>query len=136
MSNWYALGVPGEVVRQFVMAESAEAAAGQLLEREVALLAPAPSGAESSIAADGLTILVTRPVSDIDRAWADIRLQRDALLNANRWAWSDDSPLSTACRAEWLEWAHAMHRLTISFGHPREVVWPPQPSLTFSTEPA
>lgn len=60
-----------------------------------------------------------------------MRARRLALQQQWAWTVAADSPLSTACQAEWLTWLKSLHRWTIDFARPDDVVALAQPQLVY-----
>lgn len=61
-----------------------------------------------------------------------LKVERDRRVNASLWTTASGSPLTTECREAWRTWRTLMHRITLDFATPGEVIWPDEPPLTFS----
>jgi hypothetical protein len=61
-----------------------------------------------------------------------IRADRNARLEATRWAWDAASPLTPACQALFLAYAAALHRITVDYETPQAVVFPEVPALEYA----
>ncbi len=131
--TWYALGEPGASVRQFVFEQTEEGARKQCHSQEIVIAVQSVPSGNCSISVDGTTVDVEaeNPNEAVAVAWVSVRAQRDARLDFNRWAWMPDSPLTDECKAAWLVWAQAMHRVTVDFSTPAAVVWPTEPTNVY-----
>lgn len=63
---------------------------------------------------------------------AYVRAQRNAKLAAAFWTVQVGSPLTEACQAEWADYIRALHRLTVDYPGPADVVWPAEPELIYA----
>ena len=126
---WYAIGKTGEQVRQYVFEQSMESALLQCQEGEIAVqVASVPTG-HAHVAEDG--VKEVEAVLPANHEWAPVIMLRNQKLDHHRWAWMPDSPLSEACKADWLAWAKTLHRVTVDFDSPEKVVWPAEPAISF-----
>ncbi|CAB4131779.1 Phage tail assembly chaperone protein [uncultured Caudovirales phage] len=71
-----------------------------------------------------------------DVAWSGplgdaIRQERNTRLDLSLWAVMPGSPLTQACQDEFTEYRKKLHRLTVDFDIPGEVIWPSQPDLVY-----
>jgi hypothetical protein len=65
-------------------------------------------------------------------AGVSARAERDRKIDAARWATDPaTSPLSEACRLEWIAYTKALHRISVDFEAPDGVVWPSEPAIEF-----
>ncbi|WP_338669789.1 tail fiber assembly protein [Pseudodesulfovibrio methanolicus] len=62
-----------------------------------------------------------------DRAAADVRSQRDTLLDECDWTQVADAPLTTEQVAEWTTYRQALRDIPQQEGFPAEVTWPVEP---------
>lgn len=61
-----------------------------------------------------------------------IKAERDRRIDAARWSLdAETSPLSETSRLEWVAYVKALHRITVDFVAPDDVVWPPEPPIEF-----
>jgi hypothetical protein len=60
-----------------------------------------------------------------------VKLERDRLINASLWTDAPGSPLTAECQLNWTAWRARMHRLTVDFANPGDVVMPEQPALEY-----
>ena len=67
------------------------------------------------------------PQVQTDRAWAEVRGQRDRLLSACDWTQVADAPLTATEKQAWADYRQALRDIPQSFATPDEVVWPEAP---------
>lgn len=60
-----------------------------------------------------------------------VKIKRDHMINTTLWTTAEGSPLTPACRQAWCDWRAAMHRITLDFPSPADVVWPTEPALEY-----
>lgn len=130
----YAIGTPGQAPRFFLTAPEDEAPlnAG---EGEVAITQSLFPPGPHIISPDGLSVIALDddPAEAIERAWAAIRMERNARLDYSRWTIALDSPLSVENQIEWLAYLKALNRLTIDYSDPSAIVWPDAPAIVYAT---
>lgn len=78
-------------------------------------LGPLPQGAS-----------LTAPPPTTAELWAQVRAQRDGLLNQSDWTQSPDSPLTAAQKTAWAVYRQALRDITQQ-ADPAAVVWPVDP---------
>ena len=61
-----------------------------------------------------------------------VKADRNNRIAAWAWATQAGSPLSVACQDECALYVAALHRLTIDFATPADVVWPEEPMLEYA----
>ena len=61
------------------------------------------------------------------RAWANLRQERDILLQASDWRFGADSPDSAGTDA-WKTYRQALRDLPANTADPTDVTWPTKPS--------
>lgn len=78
-------------------------------------LGPLPQGAS-----------LTAPQPTTVELWAQVRAERDGLLNRSDWTQSPDSPLSTAQKTAWAVYRQALRDVTKQ-ADPAAIKWPVEP---------
>lgn len=68
----------------------------------------------------------------IEELWEDVRARRNQLLDKHSWSIREDSPLSLACKAEFLIYLRLLHRITLDYEEPALVQWPAVPELVYA----
>ena len=67
----------------------------------------------------------------VEEQWNDIKAKRNQILNETLWTIQPDSPLTVECQADFATYRRTLHRLTIDFTDPDDVVWPTIPEQVF-----
>jgi hypothetical protein len=60
-----------------------------------------------------------------------IKAQRVGLLDRDRWTIMPDSPLTQECQQQFIAYLKKLHRITIDFAMPDDLVWPERPELEY-----
>ena len=64
------------------------------------------------------------PQVQADRKWAEVRRERDRLLDASDWTQAPDAPVDAQA---WADYRQALRDIPQDFASPDDVVWPEQP---------
>jgi len=64
------------------------------------------------------------PAVQTERAWAEVRRERDRLLTASDWTQVADAPVDPA---PWATYRQALRDIPQDFASPDDVVWPEAP---------
>jgi len=67
------------------------------------------------------------PAVQTERAWAQVRAERDRFLTASDWTQVADAPLTAGDRQAWADYRQALRDVPQDFGSPDDVVWPEAP---------
>lgn len=104
----FAIGFPGEAVRQYLETEDADRAGAICDEGEIALLVD-DKLPWATIAQDGLSVVIGQAPSN----WHldGIRIRRTALLARCDWTALPDSPISDAKKEEWRLYRQALREM-------------------------
>lgn len=70
-------------------------------------------------------------VGQPDRRLEQARERRNRELDAAAWTIRPDSPLSSACQAEWLLWMQQMHAVLMETTDLDNIPWPEKPGLEY-----
>lgn len=84
-----------------------------------------PLGAEVFNAAKGSAAPYVEPPVDLDQIAAQVRTQRNALLQQSDWTQVADAPVD---QAAWATYRQALRDITAQEGFPEAVVWPVAPN--------
>lgn len=131
MTN-YVIGTPGNPPRM-TMQGSATIALSQAKSGEVCFAQATLPAPPFAINADGTELVAVAANTDLVTAmkWDAIRIKRNALRNDSSWSIADDTPLSDACRADWLIYLKKLQSITDDFTDPDAVIWPEKPGIEY-----
>ncbi|MDO1559833.1 hypothetical protein Q0812_10385 [Brevundimonas sp. 2R-24] len=73
--------------------------------------------------------------ADAEADWSAVKVERNRRINEALWAVSPGSPLTQECQAAFAAMIGELHRVTIDFYTPADVVWPIIPELAFEAPP-
>lgn len=77
------------------------------------------------------TLLAENPVANMEEEWNLIKSQRNRILEQYAWTIQRGSPLNTACQKAFETLMKNLHKLTITYATPAEVIWPDIPTLEY-----
>lgn len=60
-----------------------------------------------------------------------VRFERNQRLDASMWVIIPGTPLTQECQDEFCQYREKLHRVTVDFSKPGDVVWPNQPALIY-----
>lgn len=67
--------------------------------------------------------------ADLERAWLELRVERDRILAASDWTQTaGDAPLSDARRKAWASYRQELRELPAGTKDPRSPAWPKPPA--------
>lgn len=69
-----------------------------------------------------------------EELWNAVKYDRNKLLDSSMWAVLPDSPLSDQSQIQFKQYRAALHRITVDFTDPSDVVWPQEPALVYKEE--
>ncbi len=61
-----------------------------------------------------------------------LKIERNRRINEAMWAVDENtSPLAEAAKEEWRTYVSQLHRITVDYTCPADVVWPVEPAITY-----
>lgn len=71
---------------------------------------------------------------DANEEWNSIRVLRNKKLEDHAWTVAPHSPLSEQSKDNFMQYLRLLHRITVDYSSPSEVIWPALPEYEYSTD--